>query len=611
MAFQIRGKSQSVPVSPTLSPVQPFFIWFLAAIPVLLTLLAYLPILGNDFVNSDDTGAIVENTQIRYLNGHSLQWMFTTFHMGFWIPLTWLSLALDYQLGGLNPLVYHLDNLILHALNTTLVFFLSLKVLKRTGNSQGAGLPRSPALWELAAAFLTATLFGLHPLHVESVAWAVERKDVLYGFFYLLGLSAYMDYVSDSPPKKGKFYACLAFALLSLMAKPMAVTFPLILLLLDFWPLDRWREGWRRVLPEKIPFFLMSFLSGFLTVLAHNREGAVMELQKLPLDFRLANAFHSVIFYLEKMLCPVNLSVFYPVVVGSTALSAGTLAVSAIVVFFSAVVFIYRGRWPYLTVSWAYYLTTLLPVLGLLQVGSQAAADRFTYLPSLGPFLFFSALAAFFLRTRRLGSFLWGMGLALSLGFLTYRQVEIWRDSVTLWENVVRLEPDNSMVAYTNLASAYDAAGRTALALVQFDRAISIGPPDAVPHNGKAIALCKVGRLEEAIPEFKAAIALDPRLDLPHFNLWIVYQRLGRYAESLEEAREAARLAPNNPQVYDLLGISYGDLGLFEPSLAAFRQALAMEPANPEYQRHLAATQRRASNPKEKIADYQRELEGN
>jgi protein O-mannosyl-transferase len=585
-------------------------IWSSVAFLVFFTLFFYLPVLNNDFINVDDTDAILQNTQIRFISFSSLKWMFTTFHMGFWIPLTWLSLAIDYRLGGLNPMIFHAHNLALHVLNTVLVFFLCLKVLRLARKPHGpeAGIPQPP--WELPGAFLAAVLFGLHPIHVESVAWAVERKDVLYSFFFLLGLLVYLDWASAPTRKAWKLLACLGLFSLSLMAKPMAVTFPLVLLLLDAWPLARFSANCSKVLLEKIPFFLLSILSGILTVMAHSQAGAVMAVAKYPLDFRIANAFHSLIFYFWKMLWPANLSALYPVGIGEKAFTLENLGAAALVLLATLACFWQWKKRPYLAVAFLFYVITLAPVLGILQVGSQAAADRFTYLASLGPILLLAALTAGLLQNRRLVAFLLAIGLAFVLGFGTARQANIWRNSVVLWENAVRLSPFDSYVAHTFLAQAYDSVGRTDDALSGFNKAIEIGPPDAVPHNGKAVALCSKGKLEESIPEFKTSIVLNPQYRLPHLNLWIVYQRSGRYEESLGEALEAVRINPDSAQAYDLLGISYGDLKQFDKSIESFQKALSLEPDNPEFRRHLAATTKRAANPKEPMDLYQKELEG-
>ena len=284
--------------------------WTIGLLPVLLTSFFYLPVLKNNFVNWDDAEVIQENIHIRYLNLDSLHWMFTTFLSGNWIPLTWLSFAVDYRLGGLNPLIYHLDNLVLHGLNTLVVFFLSLKLLGRMPRQETFGAGQGILNWKWMAAFLTAILFGLHPIHTKSVAWATERKDLLSGFFFFTSLWVYLDYAANK--KNSSYLICLGLFLLALLSKPMAVTLPLVLLLLDFYPLERLSGQWTKRVLEKIPFWAASLLSGWITIIAQSQSKAFSAMDKLPMLFRISNAFHSVDFYLAKMFIPLDLAAFYP-----------------------------------------------------------------------------------------------------------------------------------------------------------------------------------------------------------------------------------------------------------------------------------------------------------
>ena len=510
----------------------------------LAVLLAYLPVLHNGFVNWDDPEAIKENPYIRDFSLPSLQWMFTTFHTGNWIPLTWLSLALDYQIGGLNPVVYHLDNLLLHGLNTVLVFFLSFQILgvawkNRDPAVQGLSKGRS-----LAAAALAALLFGLHPIHVESVAWATERKDVLCGFFYLLSLLAYLRWAGAAAGRNGKAALCLGLFVLAAMAKPMAITLPVAMLVLDYWPLGRLPASWREALREKIPFFLAALVFTGLAVTAQAQWNAISPEGDSGLPFRAMNAFHSLAFYLWKMILPVHLHPYYPLVPGAGAFSLPNLLAASAVLLVSWACFSARRIRPYWAAAWLYYLATLAPVLGLLQVGGQAAADRYTYLPSLGPCLLLGTWVVLSLRKNILLGFLFCFLIAGGLGALTWRQAGLWKDSVTLWENAAKANPGVSQLIHSNLANAYRSAGRPGDAVSEYDQAIAIGPPRAYPHDGKGVALLDKGLTEEAIREFQQAVALDPA-DLPaHRHLFLLYQKLGRNQEAMEEYQEAARLVP-------------------------------------------------------------------
>jgi protein O-mannosyl-transferase len=558
-----------------------------ALIPVLLTFLIYLPSLGNQFVNWDDLNAIQWNSHLRVFNAHNFHWMLTTFHLGNWIPLTWISLSLDYQLGKLDPRIYHLDNLVLHCLNTGAVFFLSARVLGLIEKKRQPKAEESQSFWVVPAASFTALLFGLHPLHVESVAWATERKDLLYGLFYLLGLILYLDYASAPILKSWKLHACLGLFVLAILSKPMAVTLPLVLILLDVWPLDRFRSQGMGIFWEKIPLFALALLSGVVASLAQSSAGSYTSLSLFPLDFRFMNAFHSLIFYMEKMIFPAGLAALYPLDLQKTFSPdyvmglVGTLLITAICV-------IYQKKRPYLAAAWIYYGITLAPVLGIIQVGSQAAADRYTYLPSLAPFLLFGAVTAKLFSRQRFALILLAVFLAAALAYGTYEQTQTWRDSTSLWENVLRVNPRNSRIAHANLADGYLATGRFEDALREFDRGIAIGPPSAFSFDGKGRTLLELGRPEEALQQLKAAADLEPKNAEVRRHLGMAYKREGMLQEALEEIQEAVRLDPDNSEGHYDLGVIYISQGQTEKSVEAFQEALALDPDNPAVKLGLA-----------------------
>ncbi len=560
---------------------------FLALIPVLLTFLVYFPSLANQFVNWDDLEAITRNSHLRVLNSHNFHWMFTTFHLGNWIPLTWMTLALDYQLGKLDTRIYHLDNLVLHCLNTGAVFFLSVRLLVPAGKNGSPEAQGQKSLWVVAAAFITALLFGLHPLHVESVAWATERKDLLYGFFYLLGLTLYLDYASTPVLKSWKLHACLGLFLLALLSKPMAVTLPLVLILLDLWPLGRFRAQGVGIFREKIPLFALAVLSGVLASLAQGSVESFSNLNQIPLVYRVMNAFHSLVFYLEKMVFPAGLAALYPIDLRKTFSPAYVYALmGAVLITFICIV--YRKKRPYLGAAWLYYGITLAPVLGIIQVGSQAAADRYSYLPSLAPFLLFGAAAANFFSRRRFTLILLTAFLAAALGYGTYQQTKTWKDSPTLWENVLRVNPRNSQIAHANLADGYLTTGRFDEALREFDRGIAIGPPSSFSHDGKGRVLLELGRPEEALQEFKAGINLEPKNAQFHCHLGMAYGRMGKTREALSEVQEGVRLDPDYSEGYYDLGVLYMNQGQYGKSVEAFQADLALDPDNPAVRAGLA-----------------------
>ena len=573
--------------------------WIIPFLLFLGVLLAYLPVLENGFVNWDDPEAIQDNLFIRSFRFSCLKWMFTAFHTGNWIPLTWLSFALDYRLGGLNPKVYHLDNVLLHGLNTVLVFFLCFKVLNLAWQKADPTVQSLSKGQSVTASLLAALLFGLHPLHVESVAWATERKDVLCAFFFLASLLAYLN---------SKRNGCLLFFVLALLAKPMAITLPLVLLILDYWPLGRLSAGAKEALREKIPFFFLSLLSAVVTVMAQGSANAFSSQASFSLVFRIMNALHSLFFYIWKMLVPGNLLPFYPLLAASGTFSWVNLASALFVAGISWACYHFRRTQPYLAAAWGYYVLTLVPVLGVLQVGGQSAADRYTYLPCLGLSLLFGAWAAVSLGKNKVGSILFCALVAAGLGFRTWQQIGLWKDSITLWENTEAAYPGVSQVIHSNLANAYKAAGRLDDAIAQYDQAIAIGPPHAYPHDGKGTALFDKGLPEEAVQEFEAAIELDPRYASARRNLWFADEKLGRHKEAFDQIQKAVEIDPNFAEGWNSLGISYGEQGNFGESEKAFGKALALDPGNSKYLVNLATTYQRAGEYDQAIAWYQRGL---
>ncbi len=576
------------------------FFWAAILIAPFLTFLAYQSALNNDFVDWDDPLLVQDNPYIRSWGPASIKWMFTPFLADNWIPLTWISYSVDYFFGKLNPWVYHLHNLLLHCLNTAIVFLLSYRIFGLAGKESPRQENEAPVFWALPAAFLSALFFGLHPIHVESVAWASERKDLLSGFFFLLSLMAYLDYSTCAPAKRvWKYAVCLAFFILALMAKPMAISLPFVLLVLDGWPLKRLTGGFSKTLLEKAPFFALSFLSGWLTILVQSRSGALTAIEKLPLSFRVMNSFHSLIFYLWKMLVPVNLSALYPALAKESAFRLENLAAVLMVALAAMACIFYRKKFPFLTAAFLYYSITLAPVLGILQFGYQAAADRYTYLPSLAPFMVTAALAAIVLSNRLKLLAILTAFLALGLGMGSYRQAGIWNNSVSLWENVIKIHPENLEIAYTDLGGAYERAGRLEDSLKTYDRVLEMNPSNVLGHNGRGIILGKTGRIQEAEKEFEAAAALNPQFDIPHFNLWYIDYKSGRFKESVQEALTAARITPNLPKAYDMLGLSYESLKNYPEAVKAFQKAMSLEPDNQMIFRHLnsAVQKARSSGP--------------
>ncbi len=583
--------------------------WFWALVPALMTFLFYLPVTRHDFVIWDDQVFIFDNPHIRAIGLTFFQWIWSTSQTGNWIPLTWISLALDYQIAGFHPWVYHIHNLFLHALNTTLVFFLSFRVLESAqkqihDNDPGlrSGFPLVPA------AFLSALLFGLHPLHVESVAWAAERRDVLCAFFYLGSLLLYVDYASQVPVKKWKFHACLGLFLLALMSKPMSVTLPLVLLLLDAWPLGRLKGAFSKMLFEKTLFILASLAVSGVTAFAQYQAGAFITPGLIPLDYRIMNAFHSLGFYLWKILLPLNLAPFYPMDPNLETYTLTHLASALAVAAISLVCVIYWRRKPYLAAAWVFYLATLAPVLGFPQVGLQAAADRYTYLPTLGIFLLVSS----FLSTKlsKKPALLAGLCalMVLGLGSGTVRQLSIWKNSVALWEEVDRLFPEGSQVPHANLARAYELAGRHADALREYDLALALPPTSAHIHEEKGTVLLSMNRPDEAIEELNQAVNLYQDAapsDLYH-HLWYAYELKGLHEKALAAIQEVVKIRPDFSDGFRDLGVTYWNLKRLKDSEEAFKNAYSLNPFSPEYLDNLGSLYIKNRNLPEATAWYKK-----
>jgi len=473
-------------------------------------------------------------------------------------------------------------------------------------------------LRDVGAATLSALLFGVHPLHVETTAWIAERKGIVCALFLLLSLWTYLRYASSPARKLGWLGASFISFVLALLSKPMAITLPLLFLILDWWPLGRLRGNLARTLGEKAPFFAVTALFALITIRAQTGVQAVIALDAVPLAFRVMNAFHSIIFYLWKMLVPVALVPFYPIVRPET--SAGTLPnVAAVLMVMLVSIACLRyggGERAYLSAAWLGYLVILAPVLGIVQVGSQAAADRYTYFATLSPFLLVSAgvaplafpttAAAHPSGIRRWTAVGLCAALVAVLGYLTVGQIAIWKDSTTLWEHITRAYPELSMIAHTNLANAYREAGRVDEALREYDRVIALTAPHAVPPEGTGVALLDKGLADEAILEFKKAIALDPRHAKAYRHLWLAYDKKGMADEALAAVQKAVELDPEFAEAYSSLGISYGRKGRFEDSKRAFAKALSLEPGNPQYLANLATTYQRSGKLDQAIELYRK-----
>ncbi|MBW2645343.1 MAG: tetratricopeptide repeat protein [Deltaproteobacteria bacterium] len=520
---------------------------------VLATISVFWQVRNHDFVNYDDHKYVTDNRHVQAgLTWEGTTWAFTTFHASNWHPLTWLSHMLDCQIYGLNAGGHHLTNLLFHLTNTLLLFLI---LNRMTG-----------ALWRSA---FVAAIFALHPLHVESVAWVAERKDVLSTFFWMLTMWAYIRY-AERPGGKTYLLVVLFFAL-GLMAKPMLVTLPFVLLLMDYWPLGRLRLGqsnkdrWLniketpaiRLIWEKVPLFALTAVSSVVTFYAQQAGGSVAALDKLPLNARIANGLVSYVSYTGKMIWPSQLAVFYPhedMVALWQAAGAGLLLACI-----SILVICVARRFQSLAVGWLWYLGTLVPVIGIIQVGEQAMADRYTYVPLIGLFIMIAwgvgdLAARWHYRRIILSTFTGILLLVLMTG--TWLQIRHWQNSITLFEHALDVTTNN-FVAHYNLGEALEDNGRLEEAIGHFHKALQIKPNNAKAYYSIGTVYGKLGNYKKALSVLKQAIFLKPDYAEAYTNLGAVYGGMNLYSKAVWALKEAVRLNPDDKVAQQNLKIAY------------------------------------------------------
>lgn len=522
---------------------------------------AFYPITGNGFINYDDNDYVTENLHVQAgLTWRQAAWAFANTDAGNWHPLTWLSHMLDCQWYGPNPWGHHLTSVLIHAANAVLVFVV-LRAM--TG-----------AMWR---SLFAALLFGLHPLRVESVAWIAERKDVLSAMFWLLSMWAYIAYArnqKDRPRRAAvNYWIALVCLALGLMSKPMVVTLPLALLLIDCWPLQRMtRDNAARLFLEKGPFFLLAIAGSVIAFLAQRSQGAVIDY--LPLSHRLETAVLAYSRYLGNFFVPVNLAVLYPHPAGRWPLSEVLAAAALFVAVSGAVLMAARSR-PYCLMGWWWYVLTLLPVIGVVQIGSQSLADRYTYIPGLGLAVILTwgvcDLAAK-LPGKRLMLGTAATAAVLACVALTRHQIRFWKNSGTLFSHAVAVT-DNSYVARKALAD-FDASQ---------------------------------GRTEEAIALYREALKMDPGYEGAHLNLGAVFSQLGDVNDAMAEFKQAIQLKPDDPSAYNDLGAVVAATQLDE-GMSLFQKAIQLEPGYADAHKNLGQALAIKGRSQEAVAQYQESL---
>jgi Tfp pilus assembly protein PilF len=591
--------------------------YVLVLLIALLTILIYVPALDNDFVNWDDHDYVYENLHIRSLDFEFLKWIFSTFHMQNWHPLTWFSHGIDYALWGLNPMGHHLTNIMLHVMNAVLVVILTIRLInegqvKRSVTSS----PHENKEASLSAALVTGILFALHPIHVESVAWVSERKDVLCAFFFLLSILFYTNYASAVHKKTTLNYILsLFFFMLALMSKPMAVTLPIVLLILDIYPFERLsvRSAFtrhRKVLIEKIPFLMLSCAMTAITVLAQQKEIASFD---VTLWERIAVACKSLAFYLFKIVWPTNLAPLYPytsnVSFFSFPYNASVLLVACITAF---CIWSWKRQKVFLVV-WFSYIIMLLPVLGIIKVGQQAAADRYMYLPSIGPLLLIGLAVSrlwehvTFNRKRLMLAKVLAItiiiGIASIFSILTVDQIKVWKNSVTLWSREMQFY--DIPTARNNRGNAYITLGKYQQAIDDYNAAIRIDPRYAKAYVNRGLALTHIHEYQKALHDFNTALDLDIQDSSVYFNRGNVFKALGSYERALEDYTKALSLNPENVDAYNNRGTTYLKLIKLEMAIEDFTSALTLDPENEMAHANRGLAYEKQGNYVRAVKDYQ------
>jgi tetratricopeptide (TPR) repeat protein len=541
-----------------------FYVCLVLAAAVLAV---YYPVMGFDFVNLDDQLYVYENPYVRTgITPEGIHWAFTNLDANFWHPLTWLSHMLDWQLFGAWAGGHHAMGLLLHVANTLILFMALARLTSR--------------FWESAT---VAALFALHPLHVESVAWVSERKDVLSTLFFMLALLAYPRYVENRTPVR--YLGVLAPYALGLMAKPMLVTVPFVLLLLDIWPLQRFGSGGLRwnaaktLILEKIPFVVLAIPAGIMAIVAQDRGAALATMELVPLDMRLSNAAVSTVAYLWKTVLPVDLAVSYPLqpVPAGMAIGAGLILAAITAIALTAI-----RRYPYVTIGWLWYLGMLAPVSGLIQVGSHSMADRYTYIPLIGIFIIGawggSDLLSRARRWRELAAF-GACALALAIGAVTCYQLQYWSDSETLMRRALAVSGPNG-IAENNLATALTLRGAYEEALPHALRAVTLRPADEEVVFNMGNTLAGLRRDDEARAWMEKSIEMNPRLDKAYTNLGALLIRQRRFDEAIGNLQIAMGMNPASSVLRLNMAVALAATGRTDEAAAHLEEAVNLAPGS-------------------------------
>jgi tetratricopeptide (TPR) repeat protein len=574
---------------------------------LLAVAIAFIQTAGHEFVNLDDNEYVYENWHVQQgLTIGSAAWAVTSCYALNWHPLTWLSHMLDCQLCGVKPAGHHLTSLVLHAA-AAIVLFLALRKM-------------TSMLWPSA---FVAAVFAIHPLRVESVAWVAERKDVLSGLFFMLTLHIYARY-TERPSSWGRYVLLLTMFALGLTAKPMLVSTPFVLLLLDFWPLERWQganrapaatsdcrfpsRSWKSLLIEKLPLFVLTAASCAVTLAA--QRSAIHTLEQRSFATRAANAVVAYVAYLAKMVWPTGLAAIYPL--PKDPPSAWQVSAAASVLLgITAVCFALRRKRPYLLFGWLWYVGTLVPVIGLVQVGSQSMADRYTYLTQIGLCVSIAWAGADIAGVAPSWRGFLAAASALIIAALTicaWQQTSYWRDGESLWTHTLACTAENPL-AENNLALVLSRHGRAEDAAAHYTEALRIKPDFAEAHNNFGLLLADRGQGDAAIKQFSEALDLKPSCAEAHFNLGRIWADRGKTENAIAEYRQALSIKPDYVEAFVNLGNNLADRGQAAEAIAALRKALEIWPGCADAHYNLANTLAGRGEPDEAIAHYRKAVE--
>jgi tetratricopeptide (TPR) repeat protein len=599
---------------------------------IVITLAVFGQVARFDFVNFDDPKYVAQNRHVLDgLSRESVAWAFTTTYFSNWHPLTWISYMLDAQLFGKDPGWFHVTNLLVHTANVLLLFAV---LWQMTG-----------ALWRSA---LVAALFAIHPLHVESVVWVSERKDVLSTLFGLLSIGAYAHFARRL--QRRWYLLALLFFAASMMSKQMLVTLPFVLLLLDYWPLhrvpstsfdvpsggsvepasrsnakDRTGTGTgteerppflqrpvKLLILEKIPFLALSVLFCVVAYATHQQSGTMSLMKSLSTETRLFNAVLVYIIYLRQTVWPSGLAVFYPHV--GDGISVFAVVSAAFVIF--AVTFVawaQRRRRPYLLIGWLWYLGTLVPVIGIVQIGAQRMADRYTYVSLIGVFIAFSWLIGSFIAARTWCRIIVpGLAVAAVAAFswIAYLQTEYWENSVELFNRALAVT-ENNTTAHNNLGTALYSRGKYEQAIYHFQAALSIDPDSSKAHNNLGNALDEQKLYDEALVQYREAVRTGPTNAMAHNNLAVLLVKLDRYEEAAHHLREALRIAPEHAKAHSNLGVLLVEVGSLRDAISHLRAALKFDPEDTKAHYNLGKALCDLGQFDEGMRHYERTLELN